>query len=45
MAQVCRGAISNQDLKHGGLPARSNIPMTILGAVEDLNVKDMVPAF
>lgn len=45
MAQVCRGEIANRDLKHGGLPARSNIPMTMLGAVEDLNVKDTVPAF
>lgn len=45
MVQVCRGEISNRDLKRGGLPARSDISMTMLGAIEDLNVKDKVPAF
>lgn len=44
MPQICGGEIPNPDLRHGGLPARSNRPITMLGAVEDINVKDMVLA-
>lgn len=44
MSQVCGGETSKPDLRHGGLPPRSNIVMIILGAIEDKNVKDMVPA-
>lgn len=44
MPQICEGEISNPDLRYGGLPARSNRPMTMLGATEDINVKDTVLA-
>lgn len=42
MSQVCGGETSNPDLRHGGLPPRSNIVMILLVAIEDKNVKDVV---
>ena len=44
VSQVCREAISNLDLRHEGLPARSNVPMIMLWAIENTNVKDRIPA-
>lgn len=44
MSQVCREAISNLDLQREGLPARSNVPMIMLCAIENTNVKDRIPA-
>lgn len=40
-SQVCRREIFNPDLGHSSLPARNNILMIMLDAIEDLNVKDM----
>lgn len=44
MSQLCGGETSNQDLRHKELSLRSNIAMIILDAIEDKNLKDMVPA-
>ena len=44
VSQVCREAISNLDLRREGLPARSNVPMIMLWAIENTNVKDRIPA-